>query len=571
MKTLFRVIPDSLVIMKDFPWYKLYPEGVEKEPKLYEYSSLADLINQACAKYGDRIAFENMGVTLSYRHLDKLANDFAAFLQNDLGLKKGERIAIQMPNLLQFPVVFIGAVRAGLIVVNTNPLYTAREMDHQFRDAEITALVIVANFAHNLEKVPYLSSIKHIIITELGDMLGSLKGAMVNFVVKRIKKLVPAYNLPQAIRFKDAMRKGANSQFKAVPLELADLAILQYTGGTTGIAKGAQLSHGNLVAHNAIVVQWFKPYTSASDDNTILTALPLYHIFALTVNGMLMFSTGVRNLLITNARDIPGLVKELKTHRVTIITAVNTLFNGLMNNAQFKEVDFGPLHGSVAGGMALQDAVAKKWETTTGKPIVEGYGLSETSPAICCNPLNGKHRLGTIGLPLPATELGIYDEEGKKLAQGETGEICVRGPQVMSGYWRSDNAGVFFEGQWFRTGDIGFMDPDGFFKIIDRKKDMIKVSGFNVFPNEIENVVAGHPKVLEVAAIGVPDEKSGETIKIFVVKRDESLTENELMIYCRENLTKYKVPRHVEFRKELPKSNVGKILRRPLREEEMKK
>lgn len=568
---LFSRHPGSMSIMKDYVWYKQYPEVVEREPKLYEYTSLVDLINKSCEKYSDRVAFENMGVTLSYKELDKQANDFAAYLQNDLGLKKGERIAIQMPNLLQFPIVFIGALRAGLIVVNTNPLYTAREMDHQFRDAEISALVIVANFAHNLEKVPYLASIKHVIITALGDMLGTLKGAMVNFVVKRIKKMVPAYHLPTAIRFKEAMRQGAKSRLTPVSLELSDLAVLQYTGGTTGIAKGAQLSHGNLVAHNAIVVQWFKPYLTASDQNTVLTALPLYHIFALTVNGMLMFTTGVRNLLITNARDIPGLVKELKKHRVTIITAVNTLFNGLMNNPHFSEVDFTPLQGSVGGGMAVQDAVAKRWEQVTGKPLVEGYGLSETSPAICCNPLNGKHKIGTIGLPLPATELGIFDENGNKLAQGETGEICVRGPQVMSGYWRSDNKNVFFEGNWFRTGDIGFMDSDGFFKIIDRIKDMIKVSGFNVFPNEIENVIAAHPKVLEVAAIGVPDEKSGEAIKVFVVKRDQSLTDAEVMNFCRENLTKYKVPRHLEFRKELPKSNVGKILRRPLREEEMKK
>jgi long-chain acyl-CoA synthetase len=557
--------------MKDFPWYKQYPDGVEKEPKLYEYASLVDLINKSCEKFGDRVAFENMGVTLSYRQLDKLANDFAAFLQDDLGLKKGDRIAIQMPNLLQFPVVFIGALRAGLVVVNTNPLYTAREMDHQFRDAEISALVIVANFAHNLEKVPYLASIKHVIITELGDMLGTLKGAVVNFVVKRIKKMVPAYNLPKSIKFKDALRRGSQGSFTPVALDLTDLAVLQYTGGTTGIAKGAQLSHGNLVAHNAIVVQWFKPFVSASGENMILTALPLYHIFALTVNGMLMFTTGVRNLLITNARDIPGLVKELKSHRVTIITAVNTLFNGLMNNPQFAEIDFSSLRGAVAGGMALQDVVAKRWEQLTKKPVAEGYGLSETSPAICCNPLNGKHKVGTIGLPLPATELGIFDENGNKLPQGESGEICVRGPQVMSGYWRSDNKNVFFEGGWFRTGDIGFMDTEGFFKIIDRIKDMIKVSGFNVFPNEVENVVSAHPKVLEVAAIGVPDEKSGETIKIFVVKRDQSLTETDVMNFCRENLTKYKVPRYIEFRKELPKSNVGKILRRPLREEEMKK
>lgn len=556
--------------MKEFPWHKRYPTVVNKEPNLYEYSSLVDLINKSCEKFADRPAFENMGVVITYRELDQLANHFGAFLQQ-LGLKKGDRIAIQMPNVLQFPVVFIGALRAGLTVVNTNPLYTAREMEHQFRDSEISALVIVANFAHNLEKVPYLASIKHVIITELGDLLGGLKGAMVNFVVKRIKKMVPPYNIAGAIRFKDAMKQGAKLKLSPVPVKLEDIAILQYTGGTTGIAKGAQLSHGNIVAHNAIVVEWFKPYTSKPGDNTILTALPLYHIFALTVNGVLMFSTGVKNLLITNARDIPGLVKELQKHKVTIITAVNTLFNGLLNNPAFKSVDFSGLHGAVGGGMAVQDVVAKRWAEVTGKPLVEGYGLSETSPVLCCNPLDGTHKLGTIGLPLPATEVAVFDEHGTQLQPGETGEICARGPQVMSGYWRSDNEGVFFPGGWFRTGDIGLMDQDGFFKIVDRKKDMIKVSGFNVFPNEIENVVAGYPKVLEVAAIGVPDEKSGEAIKIFVVKRDQSLTEEEVMAFCRENLTKYKVPRHLEFRKELPKSNVGKILRRPLREEEMKK
>jgi len=555
--------------MKDFPWYKRYPAIVDKEPKLYAFSSLADLINKSCEKYADRPAFENMGVCITYRELDQLANQFAAFLQQ-LGLKKGDRIAIQMPNLLQFPVVFVGAVRAGLIVVNTNPLYTAREMDHQFRDAEISALVIVANFAHNLEKVPYLNSIKHVVVTELGDMLGGLKGAMVNFVVKRIKKMVPAYHLPNAIKFKQALKTGARSRFTPVPLDLKDVAILQYTGGTTGVAKGAQLSHGNIVAHNAIVTEWFKPYTSVPGDNTILTALPLYHIFALTINGILMFSSGVKNLLITNARDVPGLVKELKRHQITIITAVNTLFNGLLNNPDFKHADFSRLHGAVGGGMAVQDVVAKRWTEVTGKPLVEGYGLSETSPVLCCNPLDGTHKLGTIGLPMPATEVAVFDENGTQLQEGETGEICARGPQVMSGYWRSENVGVFFPGGWFRTGDIGLMDKDGFFKIVDRKKDMIKVSGFNVFPNEIENVVAGHPKVLEVAAIGVPDEKSGEAIKIFVVKRDQSLTEAEVMNYCRENLTKYKIPRHLEFKTELPKSNVGKILRRPLREGEAK-
>ena len=554
--------------MKDYPWFKHYPAGIDKEIKLYEHNSLVELLDKSLVKYRDRVAFENMGVQLTYGQLDKLSENFAAYLQQELGLKKGERIAIQMPNLLQFPIVFIGALRAGLIVVNTNPLYTPREMEHQFKDAGISALVIVANFAHNLSKVPFQSSIKHIIITELGDMLGGLKGALVNFVVKNVKKMVPKYDIPRAISLKKALKKGASLKLSRVESSLNDIAVLQYTGGTTGISKGAQLSHGNIVAHNSMITQWFKPYMNANGGDIIITALPLYHIFALTVNGVLMFSTGVKNVLITNARDIPAFCKELTKHRFTIMTGVNTLFNGLLNNPNFRALDFSGLHGAVGGGMAVQDAVAKRWKEVTGTPLVEGYGLSETSPVLCCNPLDGKHKLGTIGLPMPSTEVAIFDEHGNQLPQGQVGEICARGPQVMSGYWKSDNANVFFEGRWFRTGDIGVMDAEGFFKIVDRKKDMIKVSGFNVFPNEIENVVAGYPKVLEVAAIGVPDSKSGEVIKIFVVKKDQSLTEDELRKYCLENLTNYKVPKHIEFRAELPKTNVGKILRRALKEQE---
>jgi len=386
--------------------------------------------------------------------------------------------------------------------------------------------------------------------------------------VKNVKKMIPAYNIPQAIPFKTAMKRGATLKLKPVEADLKDIAVLQYTGGTTGIAKGAQLSHGNLIAHNSMITEWFKPYMNKSGDNLIVTGIPMYHIFALSVNGLLMFSTGVKNVLITNPRDIVGFCKELKKHKFTILTGVNTLFNGMLNNPLFKELDFSHLHGAVGGGMAVQDVVAKRWKEVTGTPLVEGYGLSETSPVLCCNPLDGTHRLGTIGLPMPSTEVAAFDENGNQLPQGETGELCARGPQVMSGYWRKDNEGVFFPGGWFRTGDIGVMDADGFFKIVDRKKDMIKVSGFNVFPNEIENVVSAHPKVLEVAAIGVPDAKSGEVIKIFVVKRDQSLTEEELRAYCHENLTNYKVPKHIEFRKELPKTNVGKILRRALKEEE---
>jgi long-chain acyl-CoA synthetase len=554
--------------MKDFPWFDKYPEGVAKEINLYDYKSIVDLFEVSCKKYADRVAFESMGVALTYAEVDRLSRDFAAYLQ-DLGLKKGDRIAIQMPNLLQFPIAFFGALRAGLIAVNTNPLYTAPEMHHQFSDAGVSAIVIVSNFAHNLEKVPYLNSIKHVIVTDLGDQLGGLKGTIVNFVVKHFKKMVPAYHLPTAVPFKEALRKGASLSSKPVAITLEDIAVLQYTGGTTGLSKGAQLSHGNIVAHNSMITEWFKPYMNPSGkDDIIITALPLYHIFALTVNGMLMFSSGVKNVLITNARDMPAFVKEMKKHKFTILTGVNTLFNGLLNNPSFKDCDFSGLFGAVGGGMAVQDAVARRWEQVTGKPLVEGYGLSETSPVLCCNPLDGNHKLGTIGLPMPNTEVAIFDEAGNQLPTGEIGEICARGPQVMSGYWKSDNEGVFFPGGWFRTGDIGLMDTEGFFKIVDRKKDMIKVSGFNVFPNEIENVIAAFPKVLEVAAIGVPNEKSGEVIKVFVVKRDQGLTEEELLKYCYENLTKYKVPKHVEFRKELPKTNVGKILRRALKEEE---
>lgn len=551
----------------DFPWLKSYPQGVQHTINLYDYPSLIELFEESCRKYAGKVAFENMGVRLTFAEVDRLSRDFAAYLQDGLKLSKGDRIAIQMPNLLQFPIVFFGALRAGLIVVNTNPLYTPREMEHQFKDSGAVAIVIVANFASHLEKILANTSIKHIIVTELGDMLGTFKGALVNFVVKHVKKMVPPYTLPHVIPYKAALKAGASLKFTRPAIALEDLAVLQYTGGTTGISKGAQLSHGNIVAHNSMIVQWFKPYMGKASEDIIITAIPMYHIFALTVNGFLMFSSGVKNVLITNPRDIKGFVKELKKHKFTIFTGVNTLFNGLLNNPDFKDLDFSHLHGAVAGGMALQDIVAQRWEEVTGKPIVEGYGLSETSPVLACNPLDGKHHRGTIGLPVPSTEMAAFDDDGNRLPPGERGELCARGPQVMSGYWNKSNEGVFWPGGWFKTGDIGLMDPDGFFKIVDRKKDMIKVSGFNVFPNEVENVIASYPKVLEVAAIGIPDAKSGEVIKVFVVKRDQGLTEEELIKFCHENLTNYKVPKFVEFRKDLPKSNVGKIIRRVLKEE----
>lgn len=554
--------------MKSFPWFKHYPEGVPQEIERDAYQSVIHLFEESCNKYRHQVAFENMGAQLTYDEVDKLSRDFAAYLQRGLNLKKGERIAIQMPNLLQFPIAFFGALRAGLIVVNTNPLYTPREMEHQFKDSGAVAIVIVANFASNLEKIIANTGIRHVIITGLGDLLGGLKGTLVNFVVKNIKKMVPAYNLPGALSFTEVLKKGRGMPLNDQGVTNDDIAVLQYTGGTTGVSKGAQLSNGNLVNHNTMITHWFHPYLSAGGEDVMITAIPMYHIFALTVNGLLMFSTGVKNVLITNPRDMKGFCKELRKHKFTIITGVNTLFNGLLNAPTFKDLDFSHLKGAIGGGMAVQDAVARRWKEVTGKPLLEGYGLSETSPVLCCNPLDGGHRTGTIGIPMPSTEVAIFDDNGNQLAQGETGEICARGPQVMSGYWQKDNTGVFYPGGWFKTGDIGRMDADGFFKIVDRKKDMIKVSGFNVYPNEIENVIAGHPKVLEVAAIGIPDSKSGEVIKVFVVKRDKTLTESEILAYCRENLTNYKIPKHVAFKEELPKTNVGKILRRALKEEE---
>lgn len=556
---------------KDFPWFSKYPAGIPHEIGPLEYQSLVELFEVSSKKFKDRIAFENMGAQLSFNEVNKLSTSFAAFLQKELGLKKGDRIALQLPNLLQFPIAFIGALKAGLIVVNTNPLYTPREMEHQFKDAGISAIVILDNFAANLQTILEKIPAKHIIIARIGDMMGPVKGTITNFVVKTIKKMVPTYHIPNAIRFNEALKKGSHFKLEKPKIDSEDLAVLQYTGGTTGIAKGAQLSHRNIVSHNMMIAHWFRPYLSASATNIMITAIPMYHIFGLTVNGALMYSTGVKNVLITNPRDISGFIKELKKHKFSIVTGVNTLFNGLLNNDKFKECDFSYLHGAIGGAMAVQDAVANKWHEVTGTDIVEGYGLSETSPVLCCNPLDGKHKRGTIGLPMPSTEVGIFDDDGNQLSQGQTGEICARGPQVMRGYWQKDNDGVFFNNEWFRTGDIGIMESDGFFKIVDRKKDMIKVSGFNVYPNEIENVLASHPKVMEVAAIGIPDAKSGEVIKVFIVKKDQSLSEEELKAFCHTNLTNYKVPKYFEFRTELPKTNVGKILRRALKEQEAAK
>ncbi len=556
--------------MKDFPWFKHYPKSVAKEIDADEYSTLVEILEGSMHKHAESVAFLNMDSSLTYKEVNQLSAQFAAYLQS-LGLKKGDRIAIQMPNCLQYPIVMFGALRAGLVVVNTNPLYTHREMEHQFRDSGAKAIVIIANFAFNLERILANTAIEHVIITELGDFLKGLKGPIVNFVVKRIKKMVPSYNIPGAISLKSAMKEASKLNFVKPELKGSDVAFLQYTGGTTGVSKGATLSHRNLVAHTLQTTQWFQPLFVKGEEVVIITALPLYHIFALAVNGLLMFHVGAKNVLITNPRDMKAFIADLKKYPFSIITGVNTLFNGLLNQPNIAEVDFSRLKGAIGGGMAVQKAVAEKWKQVTGSPLVEGYGLSETSPVLACNPLDGNHRNGFIGLPVPSTEIVILDDDGKEVPVGEPGEICAKGPQVMSGYWNKpeETDQVFVDG-WFKTGDIGIIDKDGFVKIVDRKKEMILVSGFNVYPNEIEDTVASHPKVMEVGAIGVPDPKSNEAVKVFVVKKDQSLTEEEVIAFCRENLTGYKVPKHVEFVKELPKSNVGKILRRILKENDAK-
>jgi long-chain acyl-CoA synthetase len=551
--------------MSDFPWHQNYPNGLKKTIDPDQYESILDIIENSLDKFSDKIAYENMGITMTYGQLDILSRDFAAYLQKNTGLQKGDKIAIQMPNLLQYPVALFGAIRAGYTVVNVNPLYTPREMEHQFNDSGSKAVVILANFAHNLEKVLPNTALETVIITEIGDLLGGLKKIITNFVVKKLKNMVPPYHLPQALKFNDCIAKGKSSSYDRPELSIDDVLFLQYTGGTTGVSKGATLSHRNIIANVLQTEAWLLTDAWGLDtregEEIIITALPLYHIFALTVNCLSLFKTGGKSILITNPRDIPAFVKELKKHPYTVLTGVNTLFNGLLNNDSFRELDFSKLKITVGGGMAVQKAVAQRWKSVTGVPLVEGYGLSETSPLLTCNPLDGNERMGTIGIPVASTVLSIRDEEGKVVPTGEPGEICAKGPQVMKGYWNrpEETKKVFFD-DWFKTGDIGIMAEDGFVKIVDRKKDMILVSGFNVYPNEVEDAIALHPKVLEVAAIGVPDEKSNEAVKIFVVKKDESLSKEELKSFAKEQLTRYKCPKHIEFREELPKSLMSGIV-----------
>jgi len=548
-------------------WLKSYPEGMPAEINVDEYASIVEVFEKSVDKYRDKPAYTNFGKTIAYDDLDRSTRDLAAYLQQGLGLKKGDRVAIMMPNLLQDAISIFAVLRAGLTVVNTNPLYTARELRHQLKDSGASTIIIVENFAHVLQQVIDETDIKHVIITRMGDCLDFPKSVLINLVVKYVKKMVPPFNLPGATTFKDVMRQGAGFSLTKTELNHDDIAFLQYTGGTTGVAKGAILTHGNIVANLQQASAWIAPVVEEGKE-IIITALPLYHIFSLTANCLTFMKIGALNYLITNPRDMKNFVKELKSVPFSVITGVNTLFNGLLHTEGFADLDFSHLKVTLGGGMAVQKPVADKWKEVTGCTLIEAYGLTETSPAACINPLDLKQYNGMIGLPISSTEASIQDDDHNELPVGETGEICIRGPQVTKGYWNhpEETAKAFTRDGWFMTGDIGIMNEQGYIKIVDRKKDMINVSGFNVYPNEIEEILASHPGILEVGAIGVPDEHSSETVKVVVVRKDPNLTEEDVRNYARQHLTSYKVPHLVEFRDELPKTNVGKILRRALRE-----
>ena len=554
-------------------WFQNYPEGAEKFLDTSKYESILDMFDKAVREHPDRPAYINMGQVLTFRKLEERSRAFAAYLQNEFKLKRGDRVALMMPNLLQYPIALFAILRAGLIAVNVNPLYTPRELEHQLQDSGAVAIVVVSNFASTLEKVVFNTNIKHVILTRMGDQLSFGKRTLVNFVVKYIKKLVPKYKLPNAVTFREVLSIGKYRQYVRPEVARDDLAFLQYTGGTTGVAKGAMLSHGNIIT-NVFQAKWIaEPFIGDhARPRSAILALPLYHVFALTVNCLLFLELGITAILITNPRDIDGFVKELKKHRFEAITGVNTLFNALLNNENFKEVDFSALKLSVGGGMAIQQSVATRWHALTGSSIIEGYGMTECSPLIAACPVNVVKHNGTIGVPVPNTDIKILKEDGSEAQIGEPGELWVKGEQVMRGYWqRPEATNEVLKDGWMATGDIVVMDESYSLRIVDRKKDMILVSGFNVYPNEIEDVVMLNYKVAEAVAIGVPHEVSGETIKIFVVKKDESLTRDELRQHCRQHLTGYKVPKEIEFRDELPKTNVGKILRRVLRDEEIAK
>lgn len=553
---------------EDKIWLGSYPARVPSRLGEPREHSLAELVSRCCAAYAERPAFESMGKILTYRELDQLTRGVAAWLQQQ-GLEKGDRVAVMMPNILQNPVVVYGVLRAGMVVVNVNPLYTPRELEHQLKDSGAKAIFVLENFAHTVEQVVGATDLRHVVVTRMGDMLG-LKGILVNLVVKHVKKMVPDWSITGAIPFSRVLAEGNGRNMKTVPISPNDIAFLQYTGGTTGVSKGATLTHANLLANKEQLILWLEAAferKARPPQLNFLCALPLYHIFALTVNSLMGISMGGCNLLIANPRDIPGFIKEWKKHRIHVFPGLNTLFNALMNHPDFPSIDFSQMLLVLGGGMAVQRPVAERWQKMTGCSITEGYGLSETSPVATANRLDRAEFTGTVGLPLPSTDLEIRDDMGQTLPVGEVGEICIRGPQVMLGYWQrpAETAQVISPDGFFRTGDIGVMDENGYTKIVDRKKDMILVSGFNVYPNEVEEVAAMHPGVLEAAAVGVPDEHSGEAVKLFVVRKDPTLTEDELRHHCAENLTGYKRPRHIEFRDELPKSNVGKILRKELR------
>ena len=557
--------------MTDRIWLKSYPSGVPADIDPGQYPSLVALMEEAFQKYADRVAYSFMGKDVSYAQTDSLSKAFATYLQG-LGLVKGDRVAIMMPNVPQYPVTVAAILRAGFVVVNVNPLYTPRELEHQLKDSGAKAIVIIENFATTLEQCLVHTPVKHVVLCSMGDQLGMLKGTLVNYVVRNVKKMVPAFNLPGAVRFNDAVAQGARGAFKKPDIKPDDIALLQYTGGTTGVSKGAILLHRNVIANVLQSEAWNDPVMTKvpeGEQPTSICALPLYHIFAFTVNMMLSMRTGGKTILIPNPRDLPAVLKELSKHTFHSFPAVNTLFNGLANHPDFNTVNWKNLKVSVGGGMAVQGAVAKLWLDKTGCPICEGYGLSETSPSASCNPVTATEFTGTIGLPLPGTSMKLLDDEGNQVTElGQPGEIAIKGPQVMAGYWQrpDETAKVMTADGYFKTGDVGVMDERGFFKIVDRKKDMILVSGFNVYPNEVEEVVANCPGVMECAAVGVPDDKSGEAVKLVIVKKDPDLTEAQVREYCRHELTGYKQPKVIEFRTELPKTPVGKILRRELRD-----
>jgi long-chain acyl-CoA synthetase len=552
------------------PWLGAYPDGVPADIDVARYTSLVHLLEESFQKYANRTAYSFMGKALSYAQTDSLSQAFAAYLQG-LGLSRGDRVAIMMPNVPQYPVVVAGILRAGFVVVNVNPLYTPRELEHQLKDSGASAIVIIENFAHTLEQCIANTPVKHVVLAAMGDLLGLLKGTLVNYVVRNVKKLVPGYSLPQAVRFNEAIARGTRGSFKRPEIKPDDVAVLQYTGGTTGVSKGAVLLHRNIIANVLQSEVWNEPVmrqVPAGEQPTSVCALPLYHIFAFTVNMMLGLRTGGKVILIPNPRDIPAVLKELSQHTFHSFPAVNTLFGGLANHPDFNTVNWKNLKVSVGGGMAVQSGTAKLWLEKTGCPICEGYGLSETSPSATCNPTTSTAYSGTIGVPLPNTWLKCLDDDGNEVPMGQPGEIAIKGPQVMAGYWQrpDETAKVMTADGYFKTGDIGVMDERGYFKIVDRKKDMILCAGFNVYPNEIEDVVSTLPGVLECAAVGIPDEKAGEAIKLVIVKKDPALTEDQVRVHCRANLTGYKQPKVIEFRTDLPKTPVGKILRRELRD-----